>query len=61
MIAWDGANCKHGNKENTEGFTRVSFDFRAMPLKDYEEKERLNKKTVHAKMQMVIGQYYEVL
>ena len=61
VIAWDGANCKHGNKENTEGFTRVSFDFRAMPLSDYEEKERLNKKTVHAKMQMVIGQYYEVL
>jgi len=60
-IIWDGANCKHGNKENKENFTRVSFDFRAMAYSDYEEHERAGKKSVHAKMNMVLGEYYEVL
>ena len=60
-IIWDGANCKHGNKENKEDFTRVSFDFRAMSYSDYEEHERAGKQSVHAKMNMVLGEYYEIM
>lgn len=60
-IMWDGANCRHGNKQNEEGFTRVSFDFRAMAHSDYKDFERQGKESVHAKVKMVIGDYYEVL
>jgi len=60
-IIWDGANCEHGNKENKENFTRVSFDFRCMSYSDYEEHERAGKKSVHAKVKMVLGEYYEVV
>ena len=37
FILWDGANCRHGNKENVEGFTRISFDFRVMKYSDYDK------------------------
>tara|TARA_Y100000361_G_C11154158_1_gene343042 strand:+ start:1643 stop:2308 length:666 start_codon:yes stop_codon:yes gene_type:complete len=60
-IKWDGANCRHGNKKNEEGFTRVSFDFRAMAHSDYIEFERQGKESIHAKVKMVIGEYYEVI
>ena len=48
-------------KKNEEGFTRVSFDFRAMNYSDYQEHERQGKQSVHAKVNMVIGEYYEVM
>lgn len=60
-ILWDGANCRHGNKENIEGFTRISFDFRFMKYSDYDETERKDKLTGYAKVPMVIGKYYEVM
>jgi len=60
-IMWDGANCRHGNKQNEENFTRVSFDFRAMAHSDYKEFERQGKQSVHAKVKMIIGDYYEVI
>lgn len=58
-IIWDGANCHHGNKENDENFTRVSFDFRAMLYSDYAEHEKAGKKSVNAHVNMVLGEYYE--
>ena len=60
-IMWDGANCKHGNKTNQENFSRVSFDFRVMAYSNYEEFEREGKESIHAKVKMVIGDYYEVV
>tara|TARA_R100000008_G_scaffold80415_1_gene62805 strand:- start:386 stop:2221 length:1836 start_codon:yes stop_codon:yes gene_type:complete len=61
FILWDGANCRHGNKENVEGFTRISFDFRVMKYSDYDKNERQGKLTGHAKVPMLIGDYYEVM
>ena len=60
-IMWDGANCTHGNKENVEGFTRVSFDFRAMANSNYKKFERQGKESIYAKVKMIIGDYYEVI
>ena len=36
VVKWDGSNLLHGNKLNKETTTRVSFDFRVMPLSRYE-------------------------
>ena len=35
IVLWDGPNLKHGSKINTTNQTRVSFDFRILPLKHY--------------------------
>ena len=60
-VIWNGSNLKHGNKENKEGVTRVSFDFRVMRYSDYNFEEISNKVSIHAKVPMIIGEYYEVL
>ena len=60
-VIWNGSNLKHGNKENKEGVTRVSFDFRVMRYSDYNFEERANKESIHAKEPMIIGEYYEEL
>ena len=58
-IIWDGANCRHGNKVSSESFTRVSFDFRAMKYIHYLEHEKLKNKSIHASVNMVVGEYYD--
>jgi len=35
-IEWDGSNCRHGNKPNNTGKTRVSFDFRILSREIYD-------------------------
>jgi hypothetical protein len=40
IVMWDGSNLLHGNKINVEAYTRVSFDFRVMPLSRYEPSEK---------------------
>jgi hypothetical protein len=57
LIEWDGANLEHGNKPNETGQTRISFDFRILRLKDYDEasaKESLSKGTPFK-----IGHYFD--
>lgn len=59
LVEWDGANCKHGNKENDTGKTRISFDFRVLSLDDYYKyppKESITKGT-----KFEIGGYFELL
>ncbi len=58
---FNGNQCLHGNKPNKTNLTRVSFDFRAMNYSDYQEHERQGKQSIHAKVNMVIGEYYEVM
>ena len=60
-VIWDGANLLHGNKPNTENYTRVSFDFRIMKYSDYDAEERASQQTMHAHVPMIIGEYYEVM
>ncbi len=53
---WDGANLLHGNKLNDTGKTRVSVDFRVLPISKYEETDTVS---VTNKTKMIIGEYWE--
>ena len=55
-IEWDASNLTHGNKDNTEVDTRVSFDFRVIPKSRYVESDHL---TINTKIPFGIGGYYE--
>ena len=58
MWMWNGATLLHGNKLNDTGTSRVSFDFRILPLDKYKEN---NKTTLTNKTQMIIGDYWKCL
>jgi ectoine hydroxylase-related dioxygenase (phytanoyl-CoA dioxygenase family) len=57
IIAFDGANLRHGNRINITNKTRVSFDFRVLCKKYYEEFEI--KLTTGLGKKFVVGDYYE--
>lgn len=57
VVKWDGANLKHGNKDNQTGLTRMSFDFRILKLEDYNESEI--KESVSNSKKFVEGDYFE--
>jgi len=48
--------CRHGNKDNDTGKTRVSFDFRVMPGFAYDE--NCDKVTCTTKQPFTVGGYY---
>ena len=56
IFIFNGGECTHGNKTNNTGSTRISFDFRIMPLENYnpEYKGRTRTKNLEFKP----GQYY---
>lgn len=56
LIKFDGNNLTHGNKVNIEGYTRVSMDFRILPLSGYKETEGTSM-TMQTKFKE--GQYYK--
>jgi hypothetical protein len=56
---WNGANLNHGNKINDTEKTRISIDFRIMPLSDYDETAA--KDTVTTKMKLKIGDYFDII
>jgi hypothetical protein len=58
ILEWDGANLKHGNYENKSTETRISVDFRIMPINRYKESD---KGSINMKSQFKIGGYYDVL
>jgi hypothetical protein len=58
FLKFSGANLKHGNKVNKTGFTRVSFDFRVIPLSQYVPN---NRRSINRKMRFTIGDYFEKL
>jgi hypothetical protein len=37
FVRFDGNRCRHGNQENMTGRTRISLDFRVLPLRFYHE------------------------
>lgn len=55
---FDGNRCKHGNKVNTSGKTRVSLDFRILPKESYVENKKSKGSATKGK-KFVIGEYYE--
>jgi hypothetical protein len=58
VYVFDGVNLRHGNKPNTTGATRVSFDFRCLPLDQYVDH---GLRSVNAGRRMAIGDYFAVL
>jgi hypothetical protein len=54
-----GNQLVHGNRENDTGLTRVSFDFRVLPLNAYNENLGLSSKSSNRKF--VVGDYYKKL
>jgi len=57
-IEWNASKLTHGNKQNITRNTRVSFDFRVIPISRYRESDHL---TINTKIPFGIGGYYEVL
>lgn len=57
MLIFMGGLLTHGNKINTTGQTRVSFDFRVIPFSKYVEPENPVASVAHGKKR-IIGDYY---
>ena len=53
-----GNKCKHGNKRNDTGLTRVSMDFRILPLHKHDPEKALSSVTKDNKF--VAGGYYDL-
>lgn len=58
MLRFDGVNLRHGNEKNDTGRTRVSFDFRVIPLSAYQP---TGARTVHTGTPLTLGAYYGLL
>ena len=52
---WSGSTLLHGNQLNDTGISRVSIDFRVMPLSKYKENNRISTSN-HTKM--TLGHYW---
>ena len=57
-VMWNGCHLTHGNKLNETVNTRVSVDFRVIPMSKYKEDEGAS--AIYSKMKFSIGDYYEV-
>lgn len=58
VLVFDGANLFHGNKDNIEEDTRVSFDFRVVNGQEFEDRDVA---TVSAGKGFKIGEYFELV
>jgi ectoine hydroxylase-related dioxygenase (phytanoyl-CoA dioxygenase family) len=58
MLRFDANTLRHGNQRNRTGITRVSFDFRLLPLSQYRPDER---RTVSHGVPLRLGHYYGIL
>lgn len=56
-VMWNGCHLMHGNKQNTTQNTRVSCDFRVIPISKYREDEG---SSIYTKMKFVVGEYYKI-
>lgn len=57
VVMWDGPNLQHGNRLNTTGSTRVSFDFRVIRLSDYDESDV--RTSITTSTTFVRGEYFD--
>lgn len=57
-IQFNGNELTHGNKVNDTGLTRVSMDFRILPLSMYHPEQ--NSESVTRKTKFVEGEYYKL-
>mgnify|MGYP003154613124 FL=1 len=54
---FNGNKCTHGNKTNVTGITRVSFDFRILPVSKYIKGK--NKTSATQSNKFEVGEYYK--
>ena len=59
LVSFSGGTHKHGNKMNDTSLSRVSFDFRIMPLERYNPK--FSKSSATRSTRFIIGEYYKEL
>lgn len=57
FVSFNGNQCRHYNKKNVEGKTRISFDFRVIPGSLYKESSNV---AVHSKKKFSTDSYYTV-
>ena len=57
-VEWEASKLTHGNKDNVTSITRVSMDFRVIPMSRYVESKHT---TINTNTPFSIGGYYEVL
>lgn len=55
VLVFDAVNLLHGNEINTTDHTRVSFDFRVIPERDYVDSDT---KSANTMSRLAIGDYY---
>lgn len=55
VIVFDAVNLLHGNEINTTGRTRLSFDFRVIPERNYIDS---SDKSINTMTKLAIGGYY---
>ena len=55
---WNGANLSHGNQINDTGKTRISIDFRVLPLSKYNED--IVKETITMGTKIKLGEYFNI-
>ena len=58
MLVFDGNRCSHGNKVNSTSKTRVSLDFRILPINAYNP--AYPHKTATKGWRYIIGEYYKL-
>lgn len=56
FLTFDAVRWRHGNVANDTGATRVSFDFRCIPLSKYRPGDG---RSVNTQQRFVIGEYFE--
>lgn len=54
-LAFDAINSLHGNEINRTGQTRISFDFRVVPERDYVESSQVS---INTMARLALGDYY---
>jgi len=59
LITFNGNICRHGNKINETSITRVTYDFRVLPLSDYHPGRNKASGTKGTKFE--VGHYYKKL
>lgn len=57
FLVFDAVRWKHGNVANETGVTRVSFDFRCIPMSQYRE---VDARSINTNQRLTIGDYFEV-
>ena len=56
FVSFYGNKCRHFNRVNDTGVSRISIDFRIIPISKYDTKNV--KQSLHGKRKFLIGDYY---